>query len=124
MAARRLRRGGKASLGSCDAGTSERLRVWTRLVEGTRWAWVSEDYRAALPADLPETVMGLESSDRHHAKQGRSTARVRFDSPWGPLSVYLKRHHRLPWPARVGALLFPGGLHTPAAAERARAVSK
>lgn len=91
----------------------------TRLVRGTRRVWLAEEYRAALPEDLAETVMGLESSDRHHAKQGRSTARVRFDSPWGPLSVYLKRHMRLPWPSRVAATLFGRGLHTPAAAERA-----
>lgn len=98
-----------------------------RLTEGTRWAWRSECYRAALPEDLEATVMGLESRDRYHAKQGRSTARVRFDSPWGELSVYLKRHERLPWPARLRALIDPGGRHTPAAAEwahleRARAL--
>jgi heptose I phosphotransferase len=93
--------------------------LMTRLVRGTRRVWLSDEYRAALPDDLAETVMGLESSDRHHAKQGRSTARVRFDSPWGPLSVYLKRHLRLPWPSRLAATLFERGLHTPAAAERA-----
>lgn len=91
--------------------------LWTRLVRGSRWAWLSEDYRAALPDDLAETVMGLESADRHTAKQGRSTARVRFDSPWGPLSVYLKRHTRLPWGARLAATAFPSGPRTPARAE-------
>ena len=88
-----------------------------RLVRGTRWVWFSDEYRAALPADLGDTVMVLETTDRLHAKQGRSTARVRFDSPWGPLSVYLKRHFELPWRARLAALLFPAGTHTPAAAE-------
>jgi heptose I phosphotransferase len=88
-----------------------------RLVRGTRWVWLSEEYRAALPADLGETVMGLISKDRLHAKQGRSTARVRFDSPWGPLSVYLKRHFQLPWSSRLAALLNPAGRHTPASAE-------
>jgi heptose I phosphotransferase len=93
--------------------------ILDRVLRGTRWVWLSDDYRAALPGDLAETVMDLESTDRHHAKQGRSTARVRFDSAWGPLSVYLKRHHRLPWSARLGAVLFPRGRHTPAAAEMA-----
>jgi heptose I phosphotransferase len=93
--------------------------LWSRLRRGARWAWVSDDYRAALPADLPETVMTLAATDRHHVKQGRNTARVRFDSPWGGLTVYLKRHERLPWPARVGALLYPAGRFTPAAAEAA-----
>lgn len=88
-----------------------------RLTRGSRWLWVSDDYRAALPPDLGETVMRLESSDRYHAKQGRSTARVRFDSPWGTLSVYLKRHDRLPLRARLAALLDPRGRHTPGSAE-------
>jgi heptose I phosphotransferase len=88
-----------------------------RLTEGTRWAWLAEGYRAALPEDLEATVMDLDSRDRYHAKQGRSTARVRFDSPWGELSVYLKRHERLPWSARLRALVDPGGKHSPAAAE-------
>ena len=88
-----------------------------RLTRGTSWIWLSADYRAALPANLAETVMAIESADRHHAKQGRSTARVRFDSSWGPLSVYLKRHLELPWPARLAALVHPGGRHTPASAE-------
>lgn len=91
--------------------------ILTRLIRGVRWDWLADEYRAALPTDLPTKVMDLDSTDRFHAKQGRSTARVRFDSPWGPLSVYLKRHYRLPWPARIGALLNPAGKFTPAAAE-------
>ena len=60
--------------------------------------------------------MALESPDRLHAKQGRSTARVRLRrGRGGPLSVYLKRHYRLPWPARLAALVDPGG---PALARR------
>ena len=97
-----------------DLGT-----LWHRLTRGVRWTWTSDEYRAALPADLDATVMAIESSDRLHAKQGRSTARVRFDSPWGPLSVYLKRHYRLPMLARVFALIHPTGRHTPGASELA-----
>jgi heptose I phosphotransferase len=93
--------------------------LYDRLTRGVRWTWMSDDYRAALPDDLDATVMSLESSDRLHAKQGRSTARVRFDSPWGPLSVYLKRHYRLPLLARVGALLLPSRRFTPGASELA-----
>ena len=88
-----------------------------RLTRGVRWTWTSDEYRAALPDDLDASVMALESTDRLHAKQGRSTARVRFDSPWGPLSVYLKRHYRLPLLARLAALVNPSGRHTPAASE-------
>jgi heptose I phosphotransferase len=88
-----------------------------RLTRGSRWVWLSDDYRAALPPDLGDRVMSIESSDRYHAKQGRSTARVRFDSDFGTLSVYLKRHDRLPWSSRVAALVYPTGRHTPGAAE-------
>ena len=89
-----------------------------RLLRGTRWTWTAEGHRAALPVDFAETVMGMPVLDRHHAKQGRSTGRVRFDAPGGPLTVYLKRHDRLPWASRLAALFAPGlGAHTPAKAE-------
>src|SRR6185312_14150209 len=90
---------------------------WKRLVRGSRWAWLSDRYRGLVPADLDATVMSLETADRFHAKQGRSTARYVFHGPTGPLPVYLKRHYRLPWRSRVAALLRPAGRHSPAAAE-------
>jgi heptose I phosphotransferase len=98
-----------------------------RLLRGNSWAWTSERHRDALPADLAHSVMAIDSSDRYHAKQGRSTARVRFDTPTGRLSVYLKRHDRLPWSRRLAALVAPWGDHTPATSEwrhleRARAL--
>ena len=37
--------------------------------------------------------------------------------PPGPLTVYLKRHFRLPWLARLAALVDPAGRHSPGAAE-------
>lgn len=89
----------------------------TRLVRGTRWSWRSERHTSTLPADLDATVMSLESADRHHAKQGRLTARVRFDAGAASLSVYLKRHYQLPWLNRLAALLHPAGRHSPASAE-------
>jgi heptose I phosphotransferase len=92
--------------------------AWERLVRGTGWIWLSERYRTALPANIAATIMTLRSSDRYHAKQGRSTARVWFDTLYGtPLSVYLKRHEHLPWITRVAAFLNPGGRHSPAGAE-------
>ena len=89
-----------------------------RLVRGTRRTWLSERHTGALPPDLADTVMAIESADRYHAKQGRSTARVRFDAPGGGLSVYLKRHDQLPWTSRLAALLHPEGDHSPATTER------
>jgi heptose I phosphotransferase len=52
---------------------------------------------------------------------------VRFDGPERKLSVYLKRHDRLPWACRLAALLAPGQGRSPAAIEwrhleRARAL--
>jgi heptose I phosphotransferase len=91
---------------------------WSRLVRGSRWTWINERYRGALPPDLDERVMDLESRDRYHAKQGRSTARLVFHPASGPpLSVYLKRHYRLPWGSGLAALVDPGGSHSPGAAE-------
>ena len=93
--------------------------LWSRLTRGTRWAWIAQRHRDRLPPDLDAIVMTLAPGDRHHAKQGRSTCRVRFDSPGGSLSVYLKRHDRLPWRSRLAALINPHGRHSPGAAERA-----
>ena len=118
--------------------------LWERLVRGVRWSWIDPRYQSALPPDLDASVMTLDSRDRLHAKQGRSTARVVFHpaaaaadrasgtaqcagASAGPVAVYLKRHFRLPWLARLAALFDPAGRHSPAAAEwvhleRARAL--
>src|SRR5262245_51868876 len=88
--------------------------LWERLVRGVRWSWVDPRYAAVLPKNLDAAVMAIESRDRLHAKQGRSTARLVFDPGTGksdrlagtgrndehsarPVAVYLKRHYRLPW---------------------------
>jgi heptose I phosphotransferase len=88
-----------------------------RWVRGVSWSWINEEFRARLPADFACTVMSLESRDRYHAKQGRSTARLVLKTTDQPLSVYLKRHFRLPWRSRVAALFYPAGRYSPAAAE-------
>jgi heptose I phosphotransferase len=91
--------------------------IWERWARGVSWTWVNEHYRALVPEDLAVTVMTLESRDRYHAKQGRSTARVVLNPAGRPLAVYLKRHFRLPWLSRLGALFAPAGRHSPASAE-------
>ena len=83
--------------------------LWGRLVRGTRWTWLADRYREALPPDLAETVMGLQAGDRHHAKQGRSTARWVLHNAGRTLAVYLKRHYRLPWWQGLFATLWPAG---------------
>ena len=94
--------------------------LWQRWFRGVSWTWINERYGARLPENLGANVMTLESRDRFHAKQGRSTARVVLVRSDRPLAVYLKRHFRLPWPARLAALVDPGGKHSPAAAEWAQ----
>jgi heptose I phosphotransferase len=91
--------------------------LWERWAHGVNWTWINERYRARLPEDLAVTVMSLESRDRFHAKQGRSTARVVLEKAGRPLAVYLKRHSRLPWSARLAALFDPAGRYSPSAAE-------
>jgi heptose I phosphotransferase len=94
--------------------------LWQRWFRGVTWTWINERYGARLPDDLAANVMTLESRDRFHAKQGRSTARVVLVRADRPLAVYLKRHFRLSWPTRFAALVDPGGKHSPAAAEWAQ----
>lgn len=101
--------------------------LWNRLTRGSRWSWIDDRYRDALPPDFDAAVMTIESRDRLHAKQGRSTARFVFHQGERRVSVYLKRHFRLPWPARMAATVNPDGRHSPGAAEwahleRARAL--
>jgi heptose I phosphotransferase len=97
--------------------TSGHGTLLTRLVRGTRWSWRAERHSSALPSDLESKVMTLEAADRLHAKQGRSTARVRFDTGSASLSVFLKRHYQLPWLNRLAALVHPTGRYSPASAE-------
>lgn len=90
-----------------------------RLTRGIERSVRSERYQNMLPDDLETKVMAIESSDRYHAKQGRSTARVRFETGSGTLSVYLKRHYRLGWRDRVSTWLDPSEWRSPAGIERA-----
>ena len=98
-----------------------------RWMSGVRWTWVDDRFRASLPPDFDSGVMDYETPDRLHVKQGRSTARVFFhrhgqaESSSGPalsgLSVYLKRHYRLPRSAGLAATIHPSGRYSPAAEE-------
>jgi heptose I phosphotransferase len=57
--------------------------------------------------------MAEDVTDRLHVKQGRSIARWTLRAGGGRLSVYLKRHYRLPWWQGVLATLFPGRAWSP-----------
>jgi heptose I phosphotransferase len=61
--------------------------------------------------------MNVAVTDRFHAKQGRSTGRWILYADGREsrrLSVYLKRHYRLPWWDRLLASFWPGGGRSPA----------
>jgi heptose I phosphotransferase len=78
---------------------------------------VAAPFRDRLPADLGATVMSLQTGDRFHAKQNRSTGRFRFDAPGGTISVYLKRHRNEPGPARLAGRWWRRAGQSPAAVE-------
>jgi heptose I phosphotransferase len=61
--------------------------------------------------------MDVQLTDDFHAKQGRSTGRWVLESGDRALSVYLKRHFRLPWWRGFLASLWPGGDWSPAMQE-------
>ena len=52
--------------------------------------------------------MTVATTDRFHAKQGRSTGRLVMQADGRRLSVYLKRHYRLGWWRGLLATLWPG----------------
>jgi heptose I phosphotransferase len=89
-------------------------RMRARLAGGARWVWVNPDFEDFARDRSADDFMAIESRDRHHAKQGRSTARVRFDSSEGStLFAYLKKFERLSWQERLKAHLFGHGWATP-----------
>jgi heptose I phosphotransferase len=56
----------------------------------------SPAWEQVAPAGWRERIMQMSVTDRHHAKQGRSVARWRLERDGQVLTVYLKRHERLP----------------------------
>ncbi len=83
------------------------------------WLWVDARFARYLTGWTTERAMGVDSRDRFHAKQGRSTARVILhpsdpDHRLGdrPISVYLKRHFERSFPERIT------GTRSPAEVER------
>lgn len=88
--------------------------LWQRLATGVRRLRQRGDWPAFAGADWADRIMQVEVSDRFHAKQGRSTGRWRLHAEGRQLSVYLKRHYRLPWWQGWLAALWPGQGWSPA----------
>ena len=84
--------------------------LWQRLTRGAQRFWHRPDWPRFAGNDWAERIMEVAVTDRFHAKQGRSTGRLVLGGPGRELTVYLKRHYRLPrWRGLLAALLPDGG---------------
>jgi len=87
--------------------------LWHRLRRGTRLLRRMPDWERFAGEGWADRIMAETVTDRFHAKQGRSIGRRVFESGGRGLSVYLKRHHRLPWWHGLFATLLPGRAWSP-----------
>jgi heptose I phosphotransferase len=94
-----------------------RETVWQRLARGVRRLYQRPDWAGFVGPDWPEHIMALTVTDRHHAKQGRSTGRLILHAGDRRLAVYLKRHYRLPRWRGLLAALWPDAGWSPALEE-------
>jgi heptose I phosphotransferase len=91
--------------------------LWQRCLKGSaRWRFRG-DWPHFAGAGWLERIMDVAVTDRFHAKQGRSTGRWLLQAGGRRLSVYLKRHYRLPWWQGLLATLWPGRGWSPALQE-------
>lgn len=89
-----------------------------RLTHGCRWVWLNPAYEDFTHDWSADGCMAIESRDRFHAKQGRSTARIRLDSTNGDhVHAYVKKFHQLSWQERLMAMFTPAGRSTPGPVE-------
>jgi heptose I phosphotransferase len=97
--------------------------LWRRLFSGVRRVLRRGGWDDFAGPSWLDGIMGAAVTDRFNAKQGRSTGRWVLEAdgePGGPkrrLTVYLKRHHELPWWHGWLAALWPRGNWSPAMRE-------
>ncbi len=94
-----------------------RPTLWQRLFRGVRRVRQQPRWEQFAGADWPDRVMGVEVTDRFHAKQGRTIARWSLTHGEQSLVVYLKRHYRLPWWHGLLAAFWPEANWSPALQE-------
>lgn len=94
--------------------TREVDTLWKRLARGTRRLYERADWGAFAGAGWPDRIMAVDVTDRFHAKQGRTTGRWVLEAGGRRLTVYLKRHYRLPRWHGLLATLWPGRGWSPA----------
>jgi heptose I phosphotransferase len=86
-------------------------------MHGAKRFWMRADWPRFAGAGWEERIMHLHLTDRLHEKQGRSIVRWQLRSGSEGLTVYLKRHYRLPRWLGWLSLLFPRKSWSPAAQE-------
>lgn len=91
---------------------------WQRWTRGVRHFHTRADWEQLAGSDWRERILDVRVTDDFHEKQGRSTGRWILQQDGMRLSVYLKRHFRLPWPHGVLAALWPRGAWSPGMRER------
>ncbi len=90
---------------------------WQRLTQGIAQTWHRPDWPEFAGTDWAAHIMDRPVTDRFHAKQGRSVGRLVLHHEGRRLSVYLKRHYRLPWWHGLLATFWPGKGWSPALEE-------
>jgi hypothetical protein len=91
--------------------------LWQRWRLGGRRLTERTDWPRFAGRNWADHIMTVAVTDRFHAKQGRSTGRWILDRDGQSLSVYLKRHYRLPWWRGLLALVLPTASLSPALQE-------
>ncbi|AWM37538.1 Lipopolysaccharide core heptose(I) kinase RfaP [Gemmata obscuriglobus] len=86
---------------------------WRRVRQGVRLLRRQADWERFAGESWTESIMTVPLTDREHSKQGRSIGRKVFADGRDKLSVYLKRHYRLPRLHGLLATLFPGRAWSP-----------
>jgi heptose I phosphotransferase len=100
--------------------SATRASLWQRLFRGAHLASARPDWEQIAGQDWASRIMEVAATDDFHAKQGRSTGRLVLERDGRQMSVYVKRHYRLPFWRGLLATLWPGGNWSPANVERAR----
>lgn len=94
-----------------DQKPSSRESFWHRLFHGVCHIRQREDWQSYMGSNWSDRIMDLKVTDRFHSKQGRSVGRLQLHSDeeqqTSRLSVYLKRHQKLPWLHGLLAMFFP-----------------
>lgn len=91
--------------------------LWQRFVQGVRRIRHRSDWEKFVGPAWADRILAVAVTDDFHAKQGKSTGRWILRADERHLSVYLKRHYRLPRWRGLLATLWPEVGWSPAVQE-------